>query len=158
MSWDTYQQAIDIMEKNEEKCDFVGERSEELIIKAENALGLKFSKIYRDFVQRYGAGNFGSEEVYGVINDDFDNSSVPDATWVTLSERKECNLPRNLLVIYHTGGIELLCLDFNNLDDKEEPKVVSFYPGFELNVQKYEVIANDFGDFLLNLFEAENSY
>lgn len=97
MSWDTYQQAIHLMEQNKEECDFVGERTDELINKAENVLGFSFSKIYRDFVKKFGAGNFGSQEVYGVIDDDFENSTVPDAIWFTLTEREDSKLSGALL-------------------------------------------------------------
>lgn len=68
---------------------------------------------------------------------------------------EEINLPKNLLIIYDTGSDELFCLDFNKSREKEEPKVVSFVPGVELESQTYEIIANDFGDFLLNLVKQE---
>lgn len=110
---------------------------------------------YLDYLQTFSAGNFGAQEIYGIISADFENSSVPDAIWYTLSERKEINLPSNLLVIYDTGSDELFCLDFNQLDYKGEPKVVSYVPGVELENQTYEIIANDFGDFLLDLVKQE---
>lgn len=44
---------------------------------------------------------------------------------------------------------------YNQLDDKGEPKVVSFVPGVKLESQSYEIIANDFGDFLLDLVKQE---
>lgn len=59
------------------------------------------------------------------------------------------------MVIYDTGSDELFCLDFNQLDYKGEPKVVSYVPGVELENQTYEIIANDFGDFLLDLVKQE---
>jgi antitoxin YobK len=158
MSWDTYREAIDLMEQNEEECDFVGERTDELINKAENALGFRFSKIYRDFVKKYGAGSFGSQEVYGVIDDDFENSSVPDAIWFTLTEREDSNLPNHLLVIYDTGMSELFCLDFERLNEYGEPIVISFLQGIDLDNQEFTVIANDFGDFILDLVKEETSY
>lgn len=64
------------------------------------------------------------------------------------------NLPNNLLVIYDTGSEELFCLDFNQPNGKE-PRVVSFVPSIELEKQRYDVIANDFGDFLLDLVMQE---
>lgn len=91
---------------------------------------------------------------FGINRTEF-NSSIPDAIWYTLTERKEANLPNNLLVIYDTGSEELFCLDFNTLDDKNEPRVVSFVPGMQLESQTYEIIANDFGDFLLDLVKEE---
>jgi len=151
MSVETYQKAKQIIQTNEDLADFIGGRKNELIKLAEEKLGVKFTGFYLDFLQTFGAGNFGAQEIYGIINDNFENSSVPDAIWYTLTERKEINLPNNLLVIYHTGSDELFCLDFNQLDEKGEPKVVSFVPGIELERQRYKIIANDFGDFLLDL-------
>jgi len=155
MSVETYQKAKQIISAQTDIADFVGGRSNDLISMAENELDLKFTGLYLDYLQTFGAGNFGAEEIYGIINDDFENSSVPDAIWYTLTERKETNLPNNLLVIYDTGSEELFCLDFNNLDDKNEPRVVSFVPGMQLESQTYEIIANDFGDFLLDLVKEE---
>lgn len=155
MSVETYQKAKQIIQTNEDIADFIGERTNELIKLAEEKLGVKFTGLYLDYLQTFGAGNFGSQEIYGIINDNFENSSVPDAIWYTLTERKEINLPNNLLIIYDTGSDELYCLDFNQLDEKGEPKVVSFVPGIELESQRYEIIANDFGDFLLDLVMQE---
>jgi hypothetical protein len=151
MSIVTYQKAKQMIQTNENIADFIGGRTNELIKLAEEKLDLKFTGLYLDYLQRFGAGNFGAQEIYGIINDDFENSSVPDAIWYTLSERKAINLPNNLLIIYDTGSDELFCLDFNQLDEKKEPKVVSFVPGIELAKQRYEIIAHDFGDFLLDL-------
>ena len=155
MSYDNYKKAVEIMNKNKEECDFVGKRSKELIEKAEDILGLKFSRIYKEFLINYGAGNYGSEEVLGVIDEDFKESSVPDGIWYTLTEREEDDLPMNLVVIYEEGSGELFCLDFNSLNEEKEPMVVSYMPGESNKNQKYEKIADDFGDFLLQLVEAE---
>lgn len=155
MSVETYQKAKEIIMNEEEIADFVGERTDELISLAEEKLGLKFAGLYLDYLKTFGAGNFGAQEIYGIIDADFENSSVPDAIWYTLTERKEIRLPDNLLVIYDTGSDELFCLDFNQRDDNGEPKVVSLVPGVDLESQTYEIIANDFGDFLLDLVKQE---
>ncbi|MFD0772024.1 SMI1/KNR4 family protein [Bacillus sp. CGMCC 1.60114] len=63
MSWNNYKKAITLMEQYEDECDFVGERSEDLIKKAEQALELRLSNMYREFVKRYGAGSFGINTV-----------------------------------------------------------------------------------------------
>lgn len=155
MSVENYQKAKEIILNEEEIADFVGGRTDELISLAEEKLGLKFTGLYFDYLKTFGAGNFGAQEIYGIINADFENSSVPDAIWYTLIERREINLPDNLLVIYDTGSDEIFCLDYNHLDDNGEPKVVSFVPGVDLESQTYEIIANDFGDFLLDLVKQE---
>ncbi|NFP90977.1 SMI1/KNR4 family protein [Clostridium sporogenes] len=155
MSYVNYQKAVEIMNKNKGKCHFIGQRSEALIEKAEEVLGITFSKIYKEFLINYGAGNYDSEEILGVIDDDFEESSVPDGIWYTLTEREEVDLPKNLVVIYETGSDEIFCLDFNGLNQENEPPVVSYLPGEDNKNQKYEKIADDFGDFLLQLVNAE---
>ncbi|KGX88768.1 cell wall assembly protein [Pontibacillus halophilus JSM 076056 = DSM 19796] len=155
MSINTYQKAKELISSEGALADFVGGCSEELIRLAERKLNLSFSPIYKNYLRSFGAGNFGSQEVYGIIDKNFVNSSVPDAIWFTLSEREEIDLPDTLLVIYDTGSDELYCLDFNQIEASGEPKVVSFIPGVNIGDQTYEVIADDFGDYLLDLVERE---
>ncbi|GGB61063.1 hypothetical protein GCM10011409_42930 [Lentibacillus populi] len=143
--------AKNVILANEELCDFVGPRSEELIDQAEQKLGFKLGS-YLDFLTSFGAGNFGAEEIFGIISKE--NSSVPDAVWYTLTERKEGELPNILLVIYETGGDEVFCLDFNNIKNGE-PKVVSFITGIDIRNQSFEIIADNFGELLLNLVKQE---
>src|SRR5690625_111709 len=151
----SYQKAKKIITENESLNEFIGGRFEELILKAEQKLNLKFSPSYLDFLKTFGAGNFGAEEIFGVIHDDFENSSVPDAIWYTLSERQVSSLPNSLLVIYDSGSDDLFCLNFNNLNDAREPRIVAYTPGVALKHQSYEVIADNFGDFLLDLVSQE---
>ena len=150
MSTKDYLEAEQLLERNEEICDFVGEVSEEIVMLAEKKLNLKFTDLYRNFILKYGAGNFGSIEIYGIIKEEFENSGIPDSIWYTLKQRKEINLPNNLIIIYHTGGDEVFCID---VEDKA--KIVSFVLGLELELQRYEVIAEDFGEFLLKMIKME---
>ncbi|MDQ6597966.1 hypothetical protein [Bacillus salipaludis] len=46
-------------------------------------------------------------------------------------------------------------MDFNNLNDEKEPAVVSVYLGVDWDEQPFDVIADDFGDFLLELIKDE---
>ena len=150
MSLTNYQQAVQIINTDKDRSHFVGPRTDDLISKAEEATGFKFTGMYRDFLKNYGAGSFEGGEIYGIIDDNFEDSGIPDAVWVTLNERRKINLPANLLIIYDIGTGEYYCLDFEKLNNDKEPKVVSFYPGFDLEIQTYEIIADDFGDFLLD--------
>ena len=152
MSSEKYQKAISIIKQHQELCGFCGGVSEELVIKAERTLEVSFPNSYRDFLLRFGAGNFGSTDILGVIDDDFYNSGIPDAVWYTLRLREEITLPRHLIVIHDTGGDgELSCLDTS----KTNSPVVSYYIGYELEDQAFEIIANDFEDFLLKTVEFE---
>jgi len=155
MSIQDYNSAVELLQQNEELCDFVGQCSDQLVKKAEGKLNVIFPQTYRKFLLNYGAGNFGSEEIYGIVKEDFDNSGIPDAIWYTLKQRKEVNLPSNLVIIYYTGGEEMFCLDFNKLGKHQEPAVVSYVIGVGLEYQTYEMIANDFGEFLLQRAKTE---
>ncbi|MGG0240153.1 SMI1/KNR4 family protein [Bacillus rhizoplanae] len=75
-----------------------------------------------------------------------------------LGERKEFNLPQNLLVISDTGMGEWYCLDFNQCNIEGEPLVIVYNSGFEPDEQECEVVANDFGGFLLSLVKEELDY
>lgn len=155
MSIQDYNSALSLIQQNQSLNDFVGECSETIIKMAEEKLNIIFPQIYRSFLQNFGAGSFGTEEIYGIINQDFENSGIPDAIWFTLKQRKEVNLPKNLVIIYHSGGEEMFCLDVNKIGKYKEPVVVSYVIGVEAKFQKYEVIANDFGEFLLQKVKLE---
>ncbi|WP_314576024.1 SMI1/KNR4 family protein [Enterococcus gilvus] len=80
---------------------------------------------------------------------------MPDAIWATLDERNLINLPKNLLVLYNTGLEELYCLNFDILNSNNEPKVTSYFTGYSSDVQKYEVLYDDFSEFLLDMVYSE---
>lgn len=154
MSMKDYLEAVKIIkEKPVRGTFFIGPRSEELVNEAEVALSLKFPPIYRRFLLEFGAGNFGSCEIYGITTNKFQNASVPNGIWYTLSERKESQLPNNYVVIYNTGDGELFCLDIPG--DEKEAHIVTFEPGLDPDEQAREVVAEDFGSFLLQMINEE---
>jgi hypothetical protein len=155
MSIQDYSSAVRLIQQNSDLSDFIGECSEKLVKKAEEKLKVIFPQSYRNFLLNFGAGNFGAEEIFGVIKEDFENSGIPDAIWFTLKQRKEIELPSNLVIIYHTGGEEMFCLDLNTMGKYGEPAVVSYVIGVNLEDQIFEIIANDFGEFLLQRVESE---
>ncbi|MED4940773.1 MULTISPECIES: SMI1/KNR4 family protein [Heyndrickxia] len=69
MSIENYEKAKQLIYQNEKIADFVGGRNNHLILMAEEKLGLTFSNLYRDFLLSFGAGNFGSQEIYGIITE-----------------------------------------------------------------------------------------
>lgn len=150
MSIKKYEEAKKILSKNSDMIFSTGGCDEKIISKAENVLSLKFPSDYRTFLSEYGILSFGAEEIYGIVKDDFFDSSVPDAIWYTLTERKEVNMPSYLIVIYDTTMGELFCLNYEKLNENSEPKITTYIPGLEEENQTFEVIANSFGEFLLD--------
>lgn len=153
MSTADLQKAFDLIERNRDQADFEGQKPEELIALAELALRLRFPSTYRAFLSRYGCGDIAGQELYGVIKADFENSSVPDAIWLTLDERRSSGLPDSLVIVYATGDGVYYALDCSSLNDAEECPVVAWVPGDSKKGDKLEDIAKDYGQFLLKIIE-----
>lgn len=142
MSFEDLEAAFDLI--NENGGDFEGEKDEALIAKAEKALGLVFPPSYRKFLSKLGCGDIEGLEFFGLIGSDFENSSVPNAIWLTLDERKS-GLPDNLILIYAAGDGTYYALDTSQVDSERECQVVSY----DVN-GKIAPVACDFGAFLLS--------
>jgi hypothetical protein len=143
MSINDVDMALDAINNNESACFFAGSRDDALIKKAEKTLGLKFPPSYYKYLAKLGCGSVGSEEIYGIIDDDFFDSSVPDAIWVTLQQRKMCRIKDDLVIIYSFGDGDyaaLLCLPTQG-----EGPIIRVSPGNPVNYQ--EILASDFGVF-----------
>lgn len=147
MSMADLQQALRLIAANPEKGFFVGPRNPALIALAEAALGDKLPPTYRKFVEALGAGDFDGFELYGVVDSDFENSSVPNGVWLTIDERKSSSLPSGLVIVASTGDGSYYCLE---LSGGEDAPVVVYQPGYPADQQQREEVAEDFGAFLLS--------
>jgi antitoxin YobK len=150
----SYRKATELIAKHPELADFVGPRSGSLIAAAERKLGIQFPLTYRRFLTEFGAGGFGSEEILGVIDEDFEASSTPDAIWWTLQDRRNWNLPHHLVAVYDVGDGEVFYLDLSTPEKSEAP-VIAYDAAYTPEEQSGEVIANDFGEFLLQLVQRQ---
>jgi antitoxin YobK len=130
---------------------FVGPKPITLINLAQDHLSVKFPETYRRFLLEYGAGGISSFEIFGVIQEDFDNHDYLhiDVVWLTLKEREECNLPEFLIPIFDLGDGELFCLDFRKKEG-DEVKVVGFTPGYSTPEQSLDIVAEDIGKLFLD--------
>ena len=142
-----YERAVERMREHPELMAFVGPRDERLVAKAEAACGHAFPPTYRRFVLEFGAGAFGSREIYGVVGDDFEHSSVPDAIWYNLELRREEHAPPHLFAVADLGNGELFCLDFQR-PMGEEPLVVGFFASPPPHDGFTDFVADDFGALL----------
>lgn len=141
MGMTEYKLARTMISARQSKATFAGSRSEQIIAKAESVLGVKYPTIFRQFLHDYGAGNFGQAEFYGIIDEDWVDSSVPDGVWYTLNERMQSQLPKELIVIGVTGTGELYVIDAREASGPVD--VVD--PG--VGYASRERIASDFGTF-----------
>lgn len=152
-----YELAIDLMSNYPQLKSFVGPRSENLIKKAEESLGLKFPTTYRRFILEYGAGAFGGFEVYGVIDDNFHESTVPNGIWITLRNREKYNVPRELICI-GTDGIDHEYMIDSQIEKNGENPVVLYIVGLSAQEQDIEMGAKDFGSYFLANVKDEISF
>lgn len=150
-----YNKAKELIEENQDLVDDFGGASDDIIKKAQTVLDLQFPEDYKLFLSYFGALTFGSIEIYGVFREDFENSGVPDTVWSTLNERKLVNMPKYLVILYNTGMGEMYCLNYKDLNENNEPKITSYFPGFSEDAQKNEVLYNNFGEFLLDMVNEE---
>lgn len=158
MSIDNYNKAKLIVEQNSNYSFFIGKTEKKIIQLAEKEIGFEFIGTYRNFLEDFGAGNFGGTEIYGITGNELKNPSVPNAIWYNLKQRKHFNFPNNLFAIYYTGSEEIFCLDYKNKNVDGEPLIVSYIIGVDMKDQPYELIAQDFGDFLLKQVTEELGY
>ncbi len=144
-----YNEALEFLRNDKSgKAFFSGNKSSKLLKMAEEKLSIEFSQMYRMFLSEFGAGSYGAIEILGIIDENFEDSCVPDGIWYTLSERQISKLPNNLLIIYEAGNGDLYCQDYGSVTNSE-PKIVIYSAGS--GEQTIEVVSNNFGEFLIEL-------
>jgi hypothetical protein len=151
MSIESYTKAKKLMLENPKTLHFSGQKDEALIDKAEKVLNLKFPQDYRKFLLDFGTLDFAGEEIYGITNDNFYHSCIPNAIWYNINMRRIINIPEYLFVIHSIDDGSEIALNYKILNENGEPKMTSYEAGYDVKEQEFEVIANDFGDFLLDI-------
>jgi hypothetical protein len=150
MAVEDFEQALVLlsMYPSAEPDDWHGPVPPDWIEAGERALGRKFPRSYRRFLETLGCGGIGGLEFYGIPSPDFDitpgRALVPSAVAVTLADRQRFKLPDHYLVIFSVGEGTMFALDFDDWILDECP-VVSWY--LRPTEPKWEY--SDFGDFFL---------
>ncbi len=145
MSMEDLEVAFELVDANDDQADFDGTKPDELLSKAEQSLGLAFPATYRAFLSHLGCGDIAGVEFYGVIKDDFVNSSVPDAIWLTLRQRENGKAPSSLIIVGSTGNGGYYAIDCSKSSGENESPVVEWWAG----PQQQREVATDFGEFFL---------
>ena len=146
MSGSDLNKALSLILENLGEADLVGPRAPELLDQIEALLGGRFPRLYRDFLEQYGAGNIRSFEVFGVVDDNLEKGCVPNGAWLTNIERQSGVLPMNLFIIGDTGDGDYYCLDMLSTD---ESAVYVFHFNGEHGQFSCERVFADFGAYLL---------
>jgi hypothetical protein len=112
------------------------------VARAERALDRPFPDSYRAFVSELGAGDAGGEEFFGLVDGDFEDSAIPDAVWLTLTERRDSGLPPELILVHAAGDGAYHALD-------RQGRVVRWEPGGTAG----DPVADSFGQFFRRTVE-----
>ena len=152
----SYQNFIKAM-KLAPKCEYftiTGEKTSQEILKSEELLKVKFSKQCLEFYQNFGYLSFYGNELFGIDPDDESNILEGNSIAYALHDRKTYNLPTEWVPIYNFGDGCMAYLDYSSKNADNEPKVIMcLYTGEQYEIVKE--IAEDFGDFLLQLVEQQ---
>ncbi|WP_088840939.1 SMI1/KNR4 family protein [Listeria sp. ILCC797] len=153
MSYQNFEKAMSLAPK----CKFyttVGGKSQEEILRSEEMLGIKFSKQCLEFYEKFGYLSFFGTEIFGIDPEDDSGILEGNSVAYTLNDREEYNLPFNWIPVYNYEDGNMAYLDFSNKNAEGEPRIIMcMYTGKEYEIM--EVIAEDFGDFLLSLVEQQ---
>jgi hypothetical protein len=149
-----YDEAVAVVADHLDEADFEAQ-PEERVDRAEQVLGVRFPPSYRRFLLEYGAGGVGSEEIYGIVNDDFDDPRPPQAVGLTQRLRREGQISDDLVVTYNLGQGSYYALDTANAGPDGEAPVVGFTPGLNSAGDELDTIAPSFASFFLETVRAD---
>lgn len=125
-----------------------GETPKSAVTDIERELEVTLPDDYREFIQRYGYGGFGGEDIYGGTQT---HSGLPSVIWSTKDQRKcDPKFPKHFVKIYSSGICELGCLDTSKLHNGICPVVAWDLHG---DNDDPEILAESFGVFVCELFK-----
>ena len=149
MSYQDYREAMELAHQ----CRFyttVGGRSQAEIRKAEELLGITFSKQLRAFYENYGYLSFFGNEIFGIDPDDGSGELEGNSVDYALHERAETGLPEAWVPLYNFDDGCMAYLDYSALNSEGEPSVIAAsYNGSQYVLEG--TVAEDFGAFVLCL-------
>ena len=114
-------------------------------MKARGLTLFKFPPSYRKFLGDFGFCNINGLEIYGIIDSNFVNSTVPNGIWLTISERSEGNIGNNSVIIGASEDEGWIIIDTAVRDTEGESPVQVL----SLDASNREILANSFGEYLL---------
>lgn len=153
MSFNNFEKAL----KLAKQCDdyFTHEpKTEDVIKSVEQKLNINFSMQNKKFYQQVGYLSFFGVEIYGIYPDGDLRILAGNSFASAIHDRKRYDLPAKWLPIYFFDDGCYGYLDYSQLNkDGEPPVIMATYNGKEYRV--IEKVADDFGDFLLNLVQGQ---
>ena len=153
MSYNNFQKAVELATQ----CKYykvAGQQTDDLIEKVAKVYGFKLSVQHHEFFKEYGYMMFFGTEIYGIYKEVFEGIYAGNAVIATLQDREEYNLPKEWIPVYDYDDGYKAYLDYAHLNSENEPRVVlGVFTGKEYETT--EIIAEDLGDFLLEIVEQQ---
>lgn len=147
MSSQDFAKAVQLLESNKTLYQAIMPQGLDNIKIAEDILHIKLPKDYKKFINLYGSLSIGSQDVFGLTNDnDFSKFVYENIVCNTMDLRKNEHIedfPANFIPIHALGDGEISCLDTSQMNSEGKCPVVAWYFG------RVEKVAEDFGAFLL---------
>ncbi len=153
------EKAFELIEKHQELLKAYKGRIDAKVIRvAQDYLGVSFPLTYKVFLEKFGFISLGGCEIYGIIDENFRDSGVPDAIWYSHENYINYGKPSNIVQIYSVGEGTTYCLDTSQMNEEGECPVVAWPLGGYEETPVLEIIAEDFGKFFLNMVERQIEY
>lgn len=149
MSYTNFVIALELAKKIE-NYRILGNVPIDKVQEAERLVGIKFSKQHFKYYLDIGILSFFGSEFYGISIRDFEGPPGSNAILLAMYEREHFGLPIKWIPIYFLDDGCNAYLDYSQLNAEGEPMVITgVYTGRSYEVT--EIIAEDLGDFLLNV-------
>jgi hypothetical protein len=149
MSYQNFEKALE----KAQKCKYyttISGTDDLTIKKSEKMLELEFSRQLIEFYKSYGYISFDGNEIFGIDPDDDSGILEGNSVLYALNDREEYGLSPKWVPIYTYGDGMMAYLDYSDINNSGEPRVVmAYYDGSKYIIEK--VVAEDFGDFLYDL-------
>ena len=120
---------------------FTGSISTDLIHNAENELGLKLSKEYKDILQKYGSLCIKGEEFLGIDNDNYDIVKATKDVRIN-----DSNFPLDAYVIENTAIEGILIFEGILILQKDTCELFTYQPNGQL-----QPLSDTLEEYLLSL-------
>lgn len=123
--------------------------SEEWIQRAEESLGVNLPPTYKWFLREFGFGDIGHEEIYGILEEEFETAVGGDVVYNFLVRRKSGTAAQNQLVLCDNDGDEIFYFKLDSPGEDGE------FPVFRIDHMEGsdEPYADDFLEFLKKRIE-----
>lgn len=153
MSYNNFLKALELS-KECNGYEILGNVKETKIREAEKILSISFSRQHFDYYKKIGLLSYYGSEFYGLSNRELTGLPGSNSVLLALTERKETSLPHEWIPIYFLDGGYNAYLDYSNLNENEEPRIISaYYNGNNYIVN--EILAEDLGDFILTMVKEQ---